>query len=208
MENLRNLFYLMSYRYAGQTLALKQRFFKSNSLIVSLSLVATIAPVIESSGYFQFDPTPKPAKASWRWIIAARCGIPLDQDCRFYPPLLSPDLDYAQQHALEGNDVLDLVACSQDLMRVTSRYTGLAAVVGWPTEPEWADQPVRIHETPLAWLLAQGRGVFLAGEAADQQSWLRACSAGIIASSITSGEAIKRKMQRPIPRLPRILVEA
>ncbi len=202
--DLRDFFYRLSYRYTPEALEAKKRLFKSSELIVALTHCLTYAPVIEDrSGFFQIDPTPRPRTTAWRWIIAAR-WCEWDDECLWR----GCGISRAQREALNGHFVEDLVACDQNLARVTARLRGSAAVVGWPLAPYLAQRPVRVHESPLSWLLSYGEGVFLCGDPEEQQTWLRACAAGLHTSTLAMGEALRKKMIRPIPALPPILVDA
>lgn len=199
-QSLESLFYQTRLLYRAEWNTALQRMFKSEALISDLRMITGVAPVIESGGFFEIDPAPRPPKKSWRWLIAVRYG-----QC---PTIVMPHLTEAQRHALAGWEIEDIVAVDPQLQTPTSRLRGLASVCGWPQEPYLTTEPVHVHETPLSWLLARGSGVFLCGDAEQQQTWLRSCSSGITAGSVAMGEAIMKKMRRPIPALPEIRVYA
>ena len=187
-----------------------RRRFLSGTLASDLGHILAPAPVVELDGRFVLNAKPKPRKSDWRWIIAVRQGAATPADglgdslawrAAKFPPGPS-------RESLFGQDILDLVACDADLARVTSRFLGATAVVGWPVEPTHAAEPVRVFETPMAWLLARGAGVFLCGDDFEQATWLRACDAGIRTASVPLGLALQKKMQRPVVALPKVLVDA
>ena len=145
-------------------------------------LVMFWMPVRVEGHYFELMPDGcRPRKADWHWVLAARFGLlagDRPSDAR----------RQAMWHATMGGLVMDLVACTPDLLRVRARLTGAATVLGYPPDSDMAVEPVRVHATPL--------------------SWLRGCAPGVIADSVAHGEALLMKMQRPVPALPRILVAA
>jgi hypothetical protein len=201
--HLHDFFDRLCWRYAGGAVEQKKRFFRDNPLSADLTHCLTWAPVRQHEGLFEIDPTPRPPKSAWRWIIAVRSGL-WDMD----PLYAGRDVSDAQKQALCGEYVWDLFACDPDLRRVTGRFTGSESVVGWPLEPDLADKPVRVHETPESWLRSRCDGVLLCGDSHDEQAWLRGCTPGVVVSTIALGEALRIKMRRPLPPLPPILVSA
>ncbi len=197
------IFWAIQRQYNSQTFVAASRMFASEALRRDLIYTIVVAPVIEASRLFEIDPAPRPPKQSWRWIIPVRWGR-WDDSCCWGNSATTPE----QREALNGLYIDDLVACDPKLRTVTSTLLGVAEACGHPRESYWADGPVHVHESPLAWLLARGSGVFLCGDAAQQQQWLRDCAAGITVGSVAMGEAIARKMRRPVPALPEIKVYA
>lgn len=169
-----------------------------------LTRVLAVAEVEEGGGFFApLPPRRRPAKNRLRWIIAVRGGGYLPAigataaDCR---------ATWAEE-ALFGPDVVDLVACDGALERVTGRLIGIAPVLGAPQESEASfDVPVRVHLTPWSWLRAFGDGVLPIGSEIEVQTWLRACSGGLVAENVAHGEALMKKMRREVPALPPVLV--
>ena len=187
-----------------------RRRFLSTTLAHDLGNVLAPAPVVELDGRFVLNTKPRPRKSDWRWIIAVRQHATIPQDG--YGDMLAWRAGAIaagpSRESLAGQDILDLVACDPGLTRVTSRFLAATPVVGWPVDPLHAHEPVRVFETPIAWLLTRGAGVFLCGDDYEQATWLRECDAGIVASSIPLGQALQKKMQRPVRALPKVLVDA
>ena len=209
MDELGDLMLSLQFRYSQQLLDARQRMFKSASLIADIAPVLAIAPVPEADGMFDIDTAPKPPKKSWRWSIAARWGASHKPRYRLRPRgFIADGLTHDQREALKGHYVEDLIACDPALLTVTARYACDSAVCGAPAHPGHAEGPVFAHETPLAWLMSRGSGVFLCGDQAEQQAWLRGCTAGLTTATVAMGEAILKKMRRPIPALPQVRVYA
>ena len=98
------------------------------------------------------------------------------------------------------------MACDLDLSRVTSRFLGHAVVLGSPQDSSWVIHPVHVWETPLVWLRHGCAGVALAGDTGQTREWLFWSGAPLIASSVTAGEALVRKMRQPARAYPDVLV--
>jgi hypothetical protein len=197
-------FTIMQRRYNDQTFAMMRRIFKDPALHIDLLMTLTTAPVIERNGYFEPFPhenSRKPPRTAWRWIIAARHGLP-HPDRALSGVTISDGLA-----ARQGLFIEDMVACSLDLLRVTGRLLGLVDVIGTPFYPVDAAAPVRVFETPLSWLINRCEGVVLVGDDSQVQRWLRDCSPGLIVNTPEMGKALTLKMRRPIPPLPPVLVQ-
>jgi hypothetical protein len=203
MTDASAVFFDMQARFYRQTFIAMQRLLNDDAMQVDLCSAMVVAPVMEASGLFELDPAPRPPKKAWRWIIPVRFGA-WDDDCRWGNSKTNP----MQREALNGLYFDDLVACDPKALVVKSRLLGIAPVCGWPLDADMSPEPVFVHETPLAWLLSLGSGVFLCGDPLEQQTWLRGCHAGITAGSLAMGEAIMRKMRRQIPALPEVKVFA
>lgn len=115
------------------------------------------------------------------------------------------DYRSAAWNALHG-DIVDLVAVDARMQRPTSRLHALAPVLGSPQDPTYADRPVRVFATVSGWISGGFAGVVLIGSRAEQQNWLRACEAGIIADDLPHADALLLKMRREVPALPKLLV--
>ena len=166
--------------------------------------VLGLADVTETDGLFELSRR-RPSNASRRWIIAVRGGASelteeptgmLDPAWRSMPRL----------EALIGPDIIDLVACSQDLSRVTARLYGTAAVLGQPQEARRADAPVRVFATPWQWLRSGGSGVLPVGTEEETQHYLLSCERGVIGNNVAHGEALLPMMRRQLPAIPPVLV--
>ena len=184
-------------RYSEEYLAALRRFVPDTETRSFVVLIAAIAPVIEESGSFQIMPPQRrrPSKSAWRWILMVNGGdLPLGR------PRDGRDLD--AEIALWGDEIIDLVACDLDLSRVTSRFLGHAVVLGSPQDSSWVIHPVHVWETPLVWLRHGCAGVALAGIAA----FFVLPVSPLIASSVTAGEALVRKMRQPARAYPDVLV--
>ncbi|HUC17779.1 MAG TPA: hypothetical protein VMA37_08830 [Acetobacteraceae bacterium] len=164
--------------------------------------IAAFAPVMVDGGYFQLHPRPKSAaRDRWYWILAVRR----------YPEI---EVLGTRERTLEaatiwaGEAICDLFACDRALEKIVGRLTGQETAIGYPADGRLTAEPVRVHETPLAWLRAGPRGVLLAGTPSENAQWLLTCETGIAASSIRHAESLRTLMARPVPPMPRLLVAA
>ena len=185
------------------------KWFKSRDFVLDITNAVKIAPVIEFDGRFSLDCSTKPRKSAWRWVVTAReMDHSRPGQMFLYARAAAGTIETtASLEALCGNAIVDLVACTQDFLRVSSRLLGQTAVVGCPLHPDQVMDPIPVYETPLAWLLARGNGVFLCGDDWEQGTWLRECFNGIRTSTPSLGVALQKKMRRRV-ELPPVLVDA
>ena len=147
------------------------------------------APVLEAEGRFEVLSEGRPRKSQWRILLAVRDGAP-------NPDYSDGGLDDTARQSVLAGAIVDLVACDPELMRVTSRLTGAAPVLGWPMQPELLSGPARIHETPYAWLRDGCRGAVLIGDELQVQDWLLRCERGVTAARLPMAEALHKKLSR------------
>jgi DNA primase catalytic core len=166
---------------------------------VDLSTLIAAAPVRERAGRFEVIDDVPPHRGDWRVLLAVRAEAP------------NPDYSDAgvaetlRRGTVEG-EIIDLVACSPDLMRVTSRLVGAASVLGWPQVPELIADRARVFETPCAWLKAGGDGAVLLGPDGEWQNWLMRCEAGVVATRLPFAAALEKKLRRAGIRKPLVFV--
>lgn len=164
-----------------------------------LSSLMVAAPVRERGGRFEVIDDGPVGKADWRILLAVRAGAP------------NPDYSDAgvAETLLRGatdGEIIDLAACSPDLMRVTSRLLGVAPVLGWPQVPELVTARARVFETPIAWLKAGGDGAVLLCAENEAQDWLMRCAAGVVAGRLPFAAALEKKLRRAGVKKPQVFV--
>jgi hypothetical protein len=164
--------------------------------------IAAYAPVMVDGGYFQLHPRPqRSAPERWHWILAVR----RHPDIEVFG---TPERTLEAATIWAGEAIYDLFACDRALEKIVGRLTTLETAIGYPPDGRLAANPVRVHETPLAWLKAGPRGVLLAGTPSENAQWLLMCETGLVVSSIRQAESLRALMARPVPPMPRLLVAA
>lgn len=201
-EPLEATFLRLQLRHHRETVSMLHRIFAPEPDIIANALgCMAFAPVLEEAhGTFQIHPGPRWPKSSWRWIIAQRCGASNPD----HSPAGWPET--ARRGAHHGLHVTDMICVRVDLAAATARLHQRFAVLGWPLDPRDADQPVRVHPSPLAWLRSGCDGVVLVGDDRDNHAWLRNCTAGFITDTIEMGQALETKLRRDPVRMPPIMV--
>jgi hypothetical protein len=180
----------------------------SPSVLALLDGVLTLAPVVDQGELFQLAPDldkPAPVRAH-RWLVAVRGwaawqveGEPGETEAAALRDALG-----AAAEPLMGSDVRDIAACDATLSRVRAVLTADADALG-TVDP---DAPLRLVQSPMAWLRGLAAGVLPLGTASQKQALLRAQRAPIICDDLAHGEAVQRFMRRQVPDLPRVMVAA
>jgi hypothetical protein len=111
--------------------------------------------------------------------------------------------------ALAGPDILDLLALDWELRRPPLRLTGMAYALGDASGvlvAEWPE-PVRLVRDAREWLaLARQGAVLPLGDDAQAQSYLRSLTGGIVVTDTEQGRAVKRLLERELPKPPPLFV--
>lgn len=166
---------------------------------VDLASVLAVAPVVETEGQFEVMTAPRPPKTAWRVLLAVRAGV-------HDPDWSREGIARTVYRSTWYGEMVDILACAPDLCSVSSRATRAATVIGWPQDPDMVDRPIRLHETPWAWLADGGHGVCLGGDDLDNQWWLRRCSRGVTAGGLPFAEAVDAKLRRAGVGSPKVWV--
>ena len=171
-----------------------------------LDPILTLAPVVEQGEWFELAPdlAQRAPISRHRWLIAVRRwdglqieGEPGETEAARMRAAIGPAAE-----PLRGDYIEDIIACDAKLSRVRGQYTGHADTLGTMDD----DQPVRLLQTPLAWLRGLCAGVVLLGSAMRKQTLLRGHAPGVICDSVEHGEAVQRLMRRDLPELPPVMV--
>ncbi len=166
---------------------------------VDFSALVVAAPVTEQDGLFTIVDDRRPRTRDWRVLIAVRDGVP-------NPDFSNAGLDETALRSVFDGRITDLVACDLDLMAVTARLYGVAPVLGWPRHPELMSAPVRLCETPNAWLRDGCRGAVLIGDDVQVADWLLRCPRGLTVAAPLFGRSVETKWRRAGRKNPEIYV--